>query len=617
MTKDPKSKPQEFQAEVGKLLHMMVHSVYSDRDVFLRELISNASDALDKLRYEAIAKPDLLEQDPKLAITITSDKTVKTLTIADSGVGMSAKELTENLGTIAKSGTQKFIEKAKDAPQLIGQFGVGFYASFMVAGDVEVFSRKAGAKACNVWRSKGEGTFTVDEADKGDRGTRIVLHLRDDSLDYLEPWKIEEVVKTYSDHITHPIMLVGEGEEPPKQINSASAIWMQSKAQVAAEQHKEFFGQLSHTTDAPALTIHYRAEGKQEYNVLLYVPAERPFDLYDPERKGRQKLYVKRVFIADDAALLPPYLRFVRGVIDSSDMPLNLSREMLQNNPDVAAIRKAVANRVLQELKKLGENDAATFAKIWDLFGPVIKEGLYEDWERRDALFDVARFKSTTRDAITLKEYIAGLKENQTAIYYLTAEDVAKAAASPQLEGYKSRDIEVLLLTDPVDSFWVRTAMGFEGKPFKSVSQGAADLDLIKPKDEKAEEPKETAETVALIAAFKQALGTRVSDVRISKRLTDSACCIVNDGQMDRTLEKLLSRQKDSGISVSAPVLEINPGHSLIKSLSEALKSQGASAVEDAAHLLLDQATLLEGEVVADPTAFAKRLDAMMAKAFG
>ena len=617
MSKDGKSKPQEFQAEVGKLLHMMVHSVYSDRDVFLRELISNASDALDKLRYDAIAKPELLEQDPKLEITITPDKTAKTLTISDSGVGMSAKELTENLGTIAKSGTQKFVEKAKDAPQLIGQFGVGFYAAFMVAGEVEVFSRKAGAKACNVWRSNGEGTFTVDEAEKGDRGTRIVLHLRDDALDYLEPWKIEGVVKTYSDHITHPIMLAGEGEEAARQINSASAIWMQPKAKVTAEEHKEFFGQLSHSTDAPALTIHYRAEGKQEYNVLLYVPAERPFDLYDPERKGRQKLYVKRVFIADDAALLPPYLRFVRGVIDSSDMPLNLSREMLQNNPDVAAIRKAVTNRVLQELKKLGESDAATFTKVWETFGPVIKEGLYEDWERRDALFDVARFKSTTRDAITLKDYIAGLKENQTAIYYLTAEDTAKAAASPQLEGYKSRDIEVLLLTDPVDSFWVRTAMGFEGKPFKSVSQGAADLDLIKPKDEKVEEPQDAPETAALIAAFKQALGNRVSDVRASKRLTDSACCIVNDGQMDRTLEKLLSRQKDSGVSVSAPVLEINPSHGLIKALSASLKAKGAPAVDDAAHLLLDQATLLEGEVVADPTAFAKRLDAMMAKAFG
>ncbi|MDP8996601.1 MAG: molecular chaperone HtpG, partial [Pseudomonadota bacterium] len=310
------------------------------------------------------------------------------------------------------------------------------------------------------------------------------------------------------------------------------------------------------------------------------------------------------------------YLRFVRGVVDSSDMPLNLSREMLQNNPDVSAIRKAVTNRVLQELKKLGESDADTFAKIWEAFGPVIKEGLYEDWERRDALFDVARFKSTKRASITLKDYIVDLKENQTAIYYLTGEDVAKAAASPQLEGYKSRDIEVLLLTDPVDSFWVRTAMGFEGKPFKSVSHGAGDLDTIKPAEEKKPEAKDTPETTALIAAFKQALGSRVSDVRASKRLTDSACCIVNDGQMDRTLEKLLSRQKDSGVAISSPVLEINPSHGLITALEAALKIKGPSAVEDAAHLLLDQATMLEGEVVADPSAFAKRLDAMMAKAF-
>ncbi len=615
MSKNEKPKPQEFQAEVGKLLHMMVHSVYSDRDVFLRELISNGSDALDKLRYEAIAKPDLLEQDAKLSITITPDMKAKTLTVADSGIGMSAKELTDNLGTIARSGTQNFAAKTKDAPELIGQFGVGFYAAFMVAKEVEVFSRKAGAKACNVWRSKGEGTFTVQEAEGLSRGTKIVLHLRDDAADYLEPWKIEQVIHTYSDHIAHPIMLEGEGE--PKQINSASAIWMRAKSEVTPAQHKEFFGTLSHTTDEPALTIHYRAEGRQEYNVLLYVPGEKPVDLYDPERKGRQKLYVKRVFIADDAALLPPYLRFVRGVIDSSDMPLNLSREMLQNNPDVSAIRKAVTNRVLQELKKLGENDPTVFTKIWDTFGPVIKEGLYEDWERRDALFEVSRFSTTTRSAITLKDYVASLKENQTAIYYLTAEDAAKAAASPQLEGYKSRNIEVLLLTDPVDSFWVRTAMGFDGKPFKSVSQGSADLDAIKPAEEKKEETKHTPETISLIAAFKQALGTRVSDVRASKRLTDSACCIINDGQMDRTLEKLLSRQKDSGVSISAPVLEINPSHGLIKALGETLKSKGASAVEDAAHLLLDQATMLEGEVVQDPSAFAKRLDAMMAKAFG
>jgi molecular chaperone HtpG len=344
--------------------------------------------------------------------------------------------------------------------------------------------------------------------------------------------------------------------------------------------------------------------------VLLYVPGERPFDLYDPERKGRQKLYVRRVFIADDAQLLPPYLRFVRGVVDSSDMPLNLSREMLQNNPDVAAVRKAVTNRVLQEFKKLAEKDAAAFTKIWELYAPVIKEGLYEDFERRDQLFEIARFASTKAPVLTLKDYVAGLKENQTSIYYIAAEDAAKAAASPQLEGYKARDIEVLLLTDPVDSFWVRTAMGFEGKPFVSVTQGAGDIENIKPADAPKEDVKADADTEALIAKMKAALGDKVKDVRVSKRLTESAVCLVNDAMLDRNLERLLSRQKDSGVSISAPVLEINPNHALIKALTK------SNDVADAAFLLLDQAFILEGEQVADPAGFARRMGAVMAKAF-
>lgn len=615
VTKETKTgEPQAFQAEVGKLLHMMVHSVYSDRDVFMRELISNASDALDKLRYASIAKPELLEKDGKFEITLIPDKTNKTLTVTDSGIGMSASELTDNLGTIAKSGTQAFVEKAKDAPSLIGQFGVGFYAAFMVASKVKVFSRKAGSKHGNVWTSDGEGTFTVDAAKDLSRGTKIVLHLRDDASDYLEDWKIEQVVRSYSDHIAHPIMLAGEGES--RQINSASAIWMRGKNEVTPEQHKEFFGILSHATDAPALTIHYRAEGRQEYNVLLYVPGERPFDLYDPERKGKQKLYVKRVFIADDVGLLPPYLRFVRGVIDSADMPLNLSREMLQNNPEVAVIRKAVGNKVLSELKKCAETDPDTFKKIWTAFGPVIKEGLYEDYERRDQLFEVARFNTTKRESVTLKDYITDLKENQTAIYYLAAEDVNKAKSSPQLEGYKARDVEVLLLTDPVDSFWVRTALGFDGKPFKSVAQGTADLDLIKANVESSSAKTDEPAAANLVSAFKDVLGARVSDVRISKRLTDSAVCLVNDSHMDRTLEKLLSRQADSGVAMSAPVLEINAGHDLIKALAKLAQNKGASSVDDAAHLLLDQAFMLEGEVVAEPNDFAKRLAKIMITAF-
>lgn len=605
---------QSFQAEVAKLLKLMVHSVYSDRDVFLRELISNASDALDKLRYEAIAKPALLEKEPELTITITPDKKTGTLTLVDTGTGMDADELASNLGTIARSGTEAFVKAEKDAPSLIGQFGVGFYAAFMVADEVEVFSRKAGQNKCFKWQSDGLGTFTVSEAEKAPRGTRIVLHLKTDAKDFLEGWKLESVVKSYSDHIAHPILLK-DGDTEATQINSGSAIWIRPKAEVTTEQHKEFFQSLAPGSSEPALTLHYRAEGRHEYSVLLYIPGEKPFDLYDPERKGRQKLYVRRVFIADNVELLPPYLRFLRGVVDSADMPLNLSREMLQNNPDVAAVRKAVTNRVLSELKKCAENDDATFRKIWELYAPVIKEGLYEDYERRSSLFDVARFKSSARDWITLKDYVAGLKENQTAIYYITAEDIAKAEASPQLEGYKARNIEVLLLTDPVDSFWVRTVMEFEGKPFKSVTQGASDLEAIKPADAKPEDKKTDTKTETLIAALKQALGDKVQDVRLSSRLTDSAVCLVNDSMMDRNLERLLSRQKDSGVSVSAPVLEINAQHALIKGLVTLVEAKGADAVSDAAFLLLDQAHILEGEPVADPAGFARRLAIVMGKA--
>ena len=613
------SQTHEFQAEVAKLLQLMVHSVYSDRDVFLRELISNAADALDKLRYEAIAQPSLLEGAPELAITITPDKAAKTLTIADTGIGMNAGELIDNLGTIAKSGTQAFVEKAKAAQgdlHLIGQFGIGFYSGFIVAGQVDVVSRRAGEAAASMWSSDGSGSFTVTAVDQAPRGTAIVLHLKDDALEFLDDWKIESVVRAYSDHIAHPIRLRVDAETT-RQINTANAIWTRPKSEITAEQHKEFFGHISGSYSDPAITIHYRAEGRHEYTVLLYVPGERPFDLYDPERRGRQKLYVKRVYIADDVEILPAYLRFVRGVIDSEDMPLNLSREMLQNNPQVAAIRKAVTNKVISELKKSAESDGENFKKVWEIFGPVLKEGLYEDMERRDQLYDIARFKTTKGGWVSLKDYIAGLKENQTAIYYLAAEDAAKAKASPQLEGYKARDVEVLLLTDPVDSFWVRTAMGFDGKPFKSVTQGAADLDLIALKADASPPAADDASSAALIAAVKQALGTSVKDVRSSKRLTQSAVCLVNDSEMDRTLEKLLSRQKDSGVAVSAPILEVNTGHALIKALAASVAAKGAGSVADAAALLLDQAFILEGEQVPDPASFAKRLSDVLAKAFG
>ena len=613
-----------FQAEVAKLLHLMVHSVYSDRDVFLRELISNAADALDKLRYEAIAEPNLLAGDAELAITITPDKTAKTLTVADNGIGMSEAELIDNLGTIAKSGTQAFMEQAKNAKgdvHLIGQFGVGFYSSFMVAGKVEVISRKAGTEDAFLWTSDGSGTFTIAPAKPETallRGTSIILHLKDDALEFLEDWKIEEVVRAYSDHVAHPIRL-SIGAETSRQINEASAIWTRPKADITPDQYKEFFGHITGAYSDPALTLHYRAEGRHEYTVLLFVPGEKPFDLYDPERRGRQKLYVRRVFITNDAELLPAYLRFVRGVIDSEDMPLNISREMLQHNPQVAAIRKAVTNKVLAELKKCFETDAKKAADIWTAFGPVIKEGLYEDMERRDQLYEIVRFNTTKRESVTLKDYVGDLKPNQTAIYYLTAEDAQKAKASPQLEGFRARGIEVLLLTDAVDSFWVRMALGFDGKPFKSVTQGAADLDLIALEQEAPKADADEAATATLIAVIKQTLGDSVADVRKSSRLTDSPVCLVaGDGALDRTLEKLLARQGTTDVKVSNPVLEINAGHALIQSLAATAKKRGACPeLGEASGLLLDLARVMDGERVAEPAKFASQVSALMQKAFG
>jgi molecular chaperone HtpG len=599
----------------------MVHSVYSEREVFLRELISNAADACDKLRYKAIANPELLAGDATLAITIAADKSAKTLTVTDTGAGMNRDDLIDNLGTIAKSGTQAFMASAgegKDAINLIGQFGVGFYSAFIVARKVEVFSREAGSTDTHLWSSDGGGGFTIEPvSDSLARGTRIVLHLKDDALEFLEPGRLEGIVKTYSDHIGHPIRLAID-KDTSRQINAASAIWARPKSDVSAEQYKEFFGHVAGIYADPALTLHYRAEGRSEYTVLLFVPSERPFDLFDPERRGRQKLYVKRVFITDDADVLPAYLRFVRGVIDSEDMPLNISREMLQDNPTVAIIRKAVTNRVLAELKKCAESDQANFSKIWKAFGAVIKEGLYEDMERRDQIFEIARFRTTKGEEVSLKEYVGRLVANQTAIYYLTAEDARKAQASPQVEGFAARGIEVLLLTDPVDSFWVRTALGYEGKPFKSVTQGAADLDLIPLPQAVEQAVKDDAALGTLMAVIKQTLGDAVKEVRKSARLTDSPVCLVADASgLDRTLERLLSRQGDNTIKVSPPVLEINASHPLITALATQAKTAGAgSGMEEAARLLLDQAHILEGEPVADPAGFARRLSAVMTAAY-
>lgn len=619
-----------FQAEVARVLSLVVHSVYSDREVFLRELLSNSADACDKLRYEAIGDEAYLGDDPELSVTIVLDKSSRTLTVVDNGIGMTRDELRDNLGTIAKSGTQGFLEalskrNRKDTPDLIGQFGVGFYSAFMVADHVDVVSTRAGATSAWAWSSNGTGSFTVAPADAIDmeapaRGTAIRLKLKEDASEFLEAERIERIVKTYSDHVAIPIRLVGSDDggqmNAPRQINTASALWMRPKKDITADQYREFFTQLSGVYGAPALTLHYRAEGRHEYTVLLFVPDKQPFDLYDPDRLGRQKLYVRRVFITDNAALLPGYLRFVRGVIDSEDIPLNISREMLQNNPVVTHLRTAVTKRVLAELKDLSETDAEKFVALWSLYGPVIKEGLYEDPARRDELFALSRFKTTQSGEgfRSLAEYVADMKSNQTAIYYVTGENEAKAAGCPQIEGFRARGIEVLILTDPIDFFWTESALGYAGKPFRSVTRAGDDLDQIPLESDEHHGGKPDGNDpglATLIAAMKQTLGERICDVRRSKRLTDSAVCLAppEDG-MDRSLERMLARQKTTGVLCSAPILEINPAHPVIAGLAAQARQHGAADfLRDAIKLLLDQAYILEGEPVPDPGVFSRLMN--------
>jgi molecular chaperone HtpG len=613
-----------FQAEVAQLLHLMVHAVYSETDIFLRELISNGSDACDKLRYEAIATPTLLEGSGPLAIRISPDAKAGTLTVADTGIGMDRQELIDNLGTIARSGTREFITRlaeAKDGASLIGQFGVGFYSAFMVADRIEVVSRRAGAQEAWVWRSSSGAGFEMapaiaEQAARVPRGTEIVLHLKPEAKRYLEAHEIERVVRAYSDHILFPIELTG-GEGEPRQINTASALWQRAKSEVTAEDYKQAYRTLSGGLDDPAMTLHYKVEGRQSYAVLLFVPSTRPFDLFDPESKGRVKLYVRRVFIADDAELLPSYLRFVRGVVDSEDLPLNISREMLQNNVQVAQIRKAVTGRVITEIEGLATKEPATFAKIWEGFGSVIKEGIYQDLERRDQLLALARFTTTVAgEPRSLRQYVADLKPNQTEIYYLVGDSIERVQSNPALEAARARGIEVLLLTDQVDAFWTAAPLSFEGRPLKSLSRGEVDfsqIPLIENDAEAKDFQSSTEDDAAVIAAVKAALGERVSEVRASQRLTDSAACLVAGGfGPDRQLERLLVRHNRSpGIK---PILEINMRHALVKAVSAAKAGGRGPDVDDLSRLLLDQAQILDGEVPDDPAEFAKRLNRLVVR---
>ena len=621
-----KATTRAFEAEVSRLLHLMVHSVYSNRDVFLRELISNAADACERLRTLSLQQPELAVGETPFRIVLSADKAAGTLTVEDNGVGMGHDELVGNLGTIARSGTRAFLESQPenaDKSSLIGQFGVGFYSAFMVASAVDVTSRHVGSDQAWRWRSDGKGSYSVEPValdQAPERGTRVVLTLAEDARDYAEQATIERVVAAYSAHVPVPIELkLGDGEAA-KTLADGSAVWRKPKASVSKEEYAEFYGHVSGQFDEPALTVHYRAEGRNEYSVLVFVPSMKPFDLFSPERKGRIKLYVRRVFITDDADILPAWLRFVRGVINSEDLPLNLSREMLQSNPVLAAIGKAVATRVLSELDKLATDDKETFEKVWDAFGAVLKEGLYEDADRRDALYKIARFKTTTGGETwrSLADYVADLKPNQTAIYYALGENPAAILASPQLEGFARRGIEVLLLADPVDAFWVRTALGYDGKPFQSVTQGAAGLDAIPLGEGVSEEEAAPESAVATLAArFQQALGDKVSAVRVSNRLATSAVCLVApETGPDRQLEKILSRAGELK-GRAAPVLELNPTHGLIKALAGKATAGGDDALDDAAVILYGEAQILDGEPPDDPTDHAMRIARLIEKSLG
>lgn len=631
-----------FQTEVSRLLNIVANALYSEKQIFLRELISNASDACDRLRYESLTKPKLTADDPEFRVRISVDRKKRTLEIADNGIGMNRENLIDDLGTIARSGTSAYLEelttggaakdgakgaksakgkKAEDDPKndmaLIGQFGVGFYSAFMVADEVEVTSRKAGEDQAWRWTSDGAGEFTIAEAEKESRGTTIRMHLRKGENEFMEPARLRQIIKTYSDHIALPIVLVDDGEE--QTINQASAIWTRPKKDITDEQYTEFYHHVGHAFDEPWTTLHWRAEGKLEYTTMLFVPSTKPFDLFDPERKHGVKLYVKRVFITDNCeGLVPRWLRFLRGLVDSEDLPLNVSRELLQDNPMVARIQTTLVKRVLNELGKKADKEPEEFENFWTNFGAVLKEGLYEDSENRASILRVARFHTTASDGlITLDDYIGRMKDGQSAIYYIIGDELETLRRSPQLEGFAARGVEVLLLSDPVDEFWISSVGEYSEKPFKSATRAVSELSEIPVKDEadKSENEADAGKLGGLVAMIRETLGDAVKDVRVSDRLTESAVCLAaDDGDIDIHMERMLRQQRQLN-TVFTRILEINPKHELIASLAESVGDEGSGkAVEDAAWLLLDQARILEGEQLPDPAAFARRLSAVMSR---
>lgn len=619
-----------FQAEVKQILHLVTHSLYSNKEIFLRELISNASDACDKLRFEALDNAALYENQPNLEVRVFFDPEAKTLTIRDNGIGMSAEEAASHLGTIAKSGTREFMarlegDQKKDA-NLIGQFGVGFYSGFIVADRITVETRRAGLPETQGvrWSSEGTGEFEIEDITRATRGTDVILHLRDEEADeFLKVWKLKSIIGKYSDHISLPILMQKEEWDSEKQqqvrkdewetVNKAAALWARPKSDVTDAEYQEFYKQISYDTEPPLAYTHNRVEGRSEYTQLLYVPAKAPFDLWNRDKRGGVKLYVKRVFIMDDAeALMPVYLRFVKGVIDSADLPLNVSRELLQESRDVKAIREGSTKRVLGMLEGLADSDSvedkAKYQAFWNEFGAVLKEGIGEDFQNRERLAKLFRFASTHADeGVSFADYVSRMKEGQEAIYVITADSLAAAKSSPQLEIFKKKGIEVLLLTDRVDEWMLSHLYEFEGKPLQSVAKGAVDLGKLQDEDEKKQAEQAAEAFKPTLEKLKTVLKERAKDVRVTTRLVDSpACVVVEEGDMSAHLARML-KQAGQSAPKTQPILEVNPEHALVKRLAA-----DEARFDDLANILFDQALLAEGGQLEDPAAYVARVNRLL-----
>ena len=626
LTAETHQETRAFETEVQQLLHLMVHALYSHREIFLRELISNASDAIDKLRFEGLKNEDLFEGQKEGRIRLTPDPEAGTLTVADNGIGMDRDEVVANLGTIAHSGSQAFIQQLtgdeeQDA-RLIGQFGVGFYSAFMVADEVVVETRRAGVDpALGVrWRSDGSGSYTVETVERAELGTAITLHLKDDARDFVEADTLRRIVKTYSDHVPHPVLLeTGEGE--PETLNEASALWARPRDQISEEEYRSFYAHVSHGDAEPLTWLHFHAEGTTEYTALLYIPSRQPLDLWQPEGRHGVRLYVRRVFITDQAReLLPTYLRFLRGVVDAPDLPLNISREMLQSDVQVTRIRKGVVKRVLKRLGEMADKEPDRYERFWDQFGAVLKEGIPEDPGNQDELAPLLRFRTSRRPDqwVSAADYKAAMPEGQEAIYYLTGDDVVTLKNSPQLEVFEKKGVEVLLLTDPVDEWVTMHLSELEGLPLKSVAHGDVDLGELETEEEKQQEEQTAAGYEGLLTTLKQALGEAVSDVRLSHRLTDSPSCIVADeNALGEHMERLL-KAANQPVPESQPILELNPDHALVQRMQQIHGTDpGDGRIPEWGWLLLDQARLAQGAPLPDPAATAHRLSQMMTDAAG